>query len=272
MSERICDLHNHTLHSDGVLSPEELVDLAARRGVTALALTDHDTLEGLDAAVRRGREHGIEIVPGIELSVESEGKDIHLLGYFVSRPQVMQAALRDIQKERVQRAERIVERLAELGCRIEYEAVAARARGGVVGRPHIALELLEHGFVVSLNDAFDRYIGSDGPAYVAKRTLTLEEGVRLLREAGAVPVVAHPGVSDCDELLPRLRDLGVLGLEVWHPQHDERSVRQYRSAAQRYGLVPTGGSDFHREAPGCNLPGDLRLPLEVLDALRPLAR
>jgi predicted metal-dependent phosphoesterase TrpH len=272
MSERICDLHNHTLHSDGVLTPEQLVDLAARRGVSALAVTDHDTLDGLEAATRRGLELGVEIIPGIELSVESEGRDIHLLGYFVSRPQLMREALRDIQRERVQRAVRMLARLDELGCRIEFDAVAARARGGVVGRPHIAAELLEHGFVASLNDAFERYIGSSGPAYVAKRTLAIEDGVQLLRQAGAVPVVAHPGVSDCDDLLPRLRDIGVLGLEVWHPQHDERSLRLYSAAAQRHGLLPTGGSDFHREAPGCNLPGDLRLPIQVLDALRPLAR
>ena len=267
----ICDLHSHTLHSDGALTPEALVELAASRGVGALAVTDHDTLDGLPAAVRRGRELGVEVVPGIELSVDEQGKDIHLLGYFVSRPQVLEAALREIREERVRRAHRMLERLAELGCHVEYDAVASRARGGVVGRPHIAAALLERGHVDSLNDAFERLIGSDGPAFVPKRTLCLEAGVELLRRAGAVPVVAHPGVSDCDELLPRLRAVGVLGLEVWHPQHDARSTRRYRSVARRHGLVPTGGSDFHREAPGCNLPGDQRLPLDVLDALRPLA-
>src|SRR2546426_498910 len=165
-----CDLHTHTLHSDGALAPAALVDLAASRGVSALAVTDHDTLDGLPAARRRGGERGLEVIPGIELSVQEEGRDGHLLGSFVSR----------------------------------------------------------------------------GEALV--------EGVRLLRLAGAVPVMAHPGSSGCDDLLPSLRRAGVLGLEVWHPTHSAEEVRRYLRAAHRHGLLPTGGSDFHREAPGCTLP------------------
>jgi predicted metal-dependent phosphoesterase TrpH len=267
----ICDLHNHTLYSDGHLAPAALVDLAASRGVAVLAVTDHDTLEGIEEARARGVERGVEVVPGIELSVEEGSYDVHLLGYFVSRPETLKPALDEIQRERVTRALRIVERLAELGIELEYAAVQARARGGVVGRPHVAEELVFRGHTQSVNEAFDRYLGVDRPAYVAKRSVGLADGVRLLRDAGAVPVVAHPGASDLDDLIPWLADLGVLGLEVWHPKHDERETRRYLGLAERHRLVPTGGSDFHREAPGATLPGDLRIPVEVLDALRPHA-
>jgi predicted metal-dependent phosphoesterase TrpH len=266
-----CDLHSHTLCSDGVLSPEALVDLAATRRVAALAVTDHDTVEGLDAACARGVELGIEVVPGIELSIEEGSMDVHLLGYFVSRPAVLADALAEIRRERVTRARRIVERLRELGYELEYAAVAARARGGVVGRPHVAEEMVARGHVASLNDAFDRWLGADRPAYIAKRSVGLAAGAALLRAAGAVPVVAHPGPSDLDALVPWLRDQGVAGLEVWHPKHDESQRGRYAEMARRHGLVPTGGTDFHREIPGGLLPGDLQIPMSVLDALRPHA-
>src|SRR2546426_4125241 len=238
-----CDLHTHTLHSDGALAPAALVDLAASRGVSALAVTDHDTLDGLPAARRRGGERGLEVIPGIELSVQEEGRDVHLLGYFVSRGEVLDEALREIRSQRLRRADRMLERLAELGMLLEVEDVRARARGGVVGRPHVAEALVERGFATSLEDAFDRFLGTGRPACVPKQTVALVEGVRLLRLAGAVPVMAHPGSSGCDDLLPSLRRAGVLGLEVWHPTHSAEEVRRYLRAAHRHGLLPTGGSD-----------------------------
>jgi hypothetical protein len=266
-----CDLHTHTLYSDGALPPEALVDLAASRGVTALAVTDHDTLAGLPAATQRGRERGLEVVPGIELSVQVGELDVHLLGYFVTRGEVLRAALDEIQHERVRRADLMVERLAGLGMRLDAGDVARRARGGVVGRPHVAEALLERGFVSSLDDAFDRFLAVGRPAFVPKRTVTLREGAALLRAAGGVPVVAHPSVSGIDALVPELYAAGVLGLEVWHPTHNADDVRRYSRWARRHGLVPTGGSDFHRESPGGLLPGGMNLPIGVLDALRPLA-
>jgi 3',5'-nucleoside bisphosphate phosphatase len=266
-----CDLHTHTLHSDGELTPAALVELAAERGLAALAVTDHDVLDAIPEARRRGAELGVEIVAGIELSVDEDGHDVHLLGYFVSRPEVLDGALRDLHAERRRRAEQMVELLATLGCGIDYDAVLVRARGGVVGRPHVAEELLAQGLVSSINDAFERYLATDRPAYVPKRTLGLTDAVLLLRRAGAVPVVAHPGASDIEDLLPRLRPAGVLGLEVWHPKHSATEVRRYLRTAKDYDLLPTGGSDFHRFQPGGLLPGDVSVPLAVLDALRPLA-
>jgi hypothetical protein len=266
-----CDLHSHTLYSDGALTPEELVDLAAARGVDALAVTDHDTVDALPAALRRGLERDIEIVPGIELSVDENGYDVHLLGYFISRPEVLQETLGAIRRERGSRARRMLELLAALGCSLDEEAVVRRARGGVVGRPHVAEELVARGYVADLDDAFDRYLATGRPAYLPKRTLGLAEAVALLKRAGAVPVVAHPGPSGLDALLPSFRGAGVVGIEVWHPRHPARSVRRYLRMARKHGLLPTGGSDFHREILGGVRPGDLGIPLGVLDALRPHA-
>jgi len=266
-----CDLHSHTLCSDGVLTPEALVDLAAARRLTALAVTDHDTVDGLDAAMARGRAIGLEVVPGIELSIEEGSMDVHLLGLFISRPHVLREALEEIRRDRVTRAQRIVERMCELGYMMEYAAVEARARGGVVGRPHVAEEVVARGYAGTMNEVFDRWLGADRPAYIAKRSVGLADGAALLRAAGAVPVVAHPGPSDLDALVPWLRDQGVVGLEVWHPKHDEMQRRRYAEMAARHGLVPSGGTDFHREIPGGWMPGDLQIPMSVLDALRPHA-
>lgn len=266
-----CDLHTHTLHSDGELAPAALVELAAQRGLAAVAITDHDVLDALPAARARAESLSIEVISGIELSVDEGGRDIHLLGYFVSRPEVLRAALTGLHAERRRRAERMVERLAGLGCSIEYDAVMLRARGGVVGRPHIAEELLAHRYVSSINDAFDRFLASDRPAYIPKRTFGLAEGAQLLRRAGAVPVVAHPGASDVEELLPQLPAFGVQGLEVWHPKHSDAETRRYLALARRHGLLPSGGSDFHRHQPGGLLPGDIMVPIEALEALRELA-
>jgi len=266
-----CDLHSHTLCSDGALSPEALVDLAASRQVAALAVTDHDTVDGIEAARARGRAVGVEVVPGIELSIEEGSMDVHLLGYFISRPAVLRDALDTIRRQRVTRARRIVERMGELGYALDYAAVEARARGGVVGRPHVAEEVVARGYAATMNEVFDRWLGADRPAYVAKRSVGLAEGAALLRAAGAVPVVAHPGPSDLDALVPWLRDQGVAGLEVWHPKHDESQRRRYAEMAARHGLLPTGGTDFHREIPGGLVPGDLQIPMAVLDALRPHA-
>lgn len=269
---QFCDLHNHTLHSDGALSPQALVDLAAARGLAAIALTDHDTLDGVPAAMQHGRERGIEVVPGIELSVVLDDCEIHLLGYFVSRPEILQPVLDDIRRAREMRAQQMIERLRALGCEVDYAAVAARAQGGVVGRPHVADELVACGHAAHQDDAFDRFIGRGGPAYVPKRTIALQEGTSLLRRAGGVPVVAHPGASDCNVLLPRFRAAGVLGLEVWHPKHSASEVHRYARFARKAGLVPTGGSDFHREIPGGILPGAMAIPMQVLERVRELAR
>ena len=270
MSPPACDLHTHTMHSDGALTPEALVTCAAARGVQAFAVTDHDTLDGCEAAARHGAALGVEVIAGIELSVQFETLDLHLLGYFVRDRDVLGEALVALAAEREERAHRMLQRLAELGYPVEYDAVRRRAHG-VIGRPHVAAELVERGFVRDEQDAFDRLIGRGKPAYFPKRTLGLAEGVALLRRAGAVPALAHPHASDCGDALPRILDAGVRGLEVWHPTHDAARTQRYLRLVRRRGLLPTGGSDFHRETPGGILPGDVGVTPEQLQALRSAA-
>jgi len=262
-----CDLHSHTLHSDGALTPEALVDLAAERGVGVLAVTDHDTVAAFSAAAARGRLRGVEVVAAIELSVDYDGRDIHLLGYFIQHPEVLRAALESLAKSRIDRADVILARLRSLGVDLDSDAVRARAQGPV-GRPHIAAELIERGFASHFNEAFDRWLGHGKPAYVPKVAPSLAEGVALLRRAGAAPVVAHPGASDVDDCMAQFAAAGVVGLEVHHPKHDPVAVRRYLRHARAHGFVATGGSDFHRAAPGAALPGDVTVPRAVLDALR----
>jgi 3',5'-nucleoside bisphosphate phosphatase len=262
-----CDLHTHTLHSDGELAPEALVACAAARGVRVLAVTDHDTLDGYEAAARSGDALGVEVIAGVELSVQFETLDLHLLGYFVRDRNVLESAFLALAAEREERAQRMLQRLAELGYTVEYAAVRRRAHG-VIGRPHIAAELVERGFVRDAQDAFDRLLGRGKPAYFAKQAPDLAEGVALLRRAGAVPALAHPHASDCGDALPRILDSGVLGLEVWHPTHDAAKTQRYLRLTRSRGLLPTGGSDFHRETPGGIRPGDLGVTPEQLQALR----
>jgi len=262
-----CDLHSHTLHSDGALTPEALVDLAAERSVSVLAVTDHDTLAAVPAARARGELRGVEIIAAIELSVDLDGRDIHLLGYFVERPEVLETALAALATSRIDRAGIILDRLRTLGMELDGDAVRARAQGPV-GRPHVAAELIARGFASNFNEAFDRWLGRGRPAYVAKQAPSLATGVELLRRAGAAPVVAHPGASEVDDCMARFAALGVAGIEVHHPKHDAVAVRRYLRHARAHGFVATGGSDFHRQAPGAALPGDVSVSRAVLDALR----
>lgn len=263
------DLHSHTQCSDGELTPTELVQLAARQGVTVLALSDHDTFEGLAEAQSVGETLGVEVISAIELSAAHDNRDFHILAYFVRDQQVLQPVLDDIAASRRTRARKIVERLAELGVQIEWEAVQKRALGSVIGRPHIAAELVEQGHVSTFSGAFNKWLGDGRPAHIEKSTVTLDEGIRLLVQAGGVPVLAHPGTYNCDEaLLDDMARVGLQGLEVWHPQNDAPTCERYLQWVEARGMIATGGSDFHRLNEGGVLPGDVGLTPERLAALR----
>jgi predicted metal-dependent phosphoesterase TrpH len=267
--EARCDLHLHTHCSDGALPPRQLIELAHQQGLRTLALTDHDTLDGVPAAAAAGRELGIDVIPGIELSVLHAERDLHLLGYFITAPRVLEDVLQAMVESRLSRAHAMVQRLTALGLPIEFEAVRARARGRIVGRPHVAEELVARGYVPDTDTAFERWIGDGAPACIPKSTLGLAEGAALLRAAGGVTSLAHPHVYGIgSELIAQLAGLGVTGLEVWHPSHDAATTEKYLGWATQHGLVATGGSDFHRPAPGGILPGDLGVTREQLERLR----
>jgi 3',5'-nucleoside bisphosphate phosphatase len=241
------DLHSHTTASDGTLAPRELVRLAARHGVRVLAVTDHDSTGGVREAMDEARSlASLEIVPGLEINCDVPGAEIHVLGYCVDwEAPWFQEFLGAQREERRQRVYRIAERLAELGMPIEPDAVFALVKEGSAGRPHVAQAMVDRGYVKSVREAFDRYLSLNGPANVPRRRLTPAEAVRIIRRARGVPVLAHPGLANRDELIPELVDAGLLGVEAFYPEHSSGQITMYREMCARLGLVATGGSDFH---------------------------
>lgn len=245
------DLHTHTDRSDGTFTPAELVRLAAERRLDVVAVTDHDTTDGLDEAAETGARTGVEVVPGIELSAEHEGTSVHVLGYWIDPGNAaLQAELRRLRDHRFRRGELMVERLRALGLPIRFERVREIARGDNVVRPHIAQAMVEAGYVASEEEAFERWIGDGRPAHVAKHALPPLDAVALIRDAGGVCALAHPGMwgnemSVPENLIEAMAEGGMGGLEVDHTDHTPEQRKRYRTLAGRLGLVATGGSDCH---------------------------
>jgi predicted metal-dependent phosphoesterase TrpH len=245
------DLHTHSNRSDGTFTPQELVRLAAERELAVVALTDHDTMDGLDEAVAAGRDVGVDVVPGVELSAEYLGTSIHVLCYW---PDDDDPGLRDelgrLRDSRLRRGELMVEKLRALGLPISFEQVRAIAGGGNIVRPHVAQAMVEAGIVTTEKEAFDRYIADGGPASVPKHALDPVDAVGLVSVASGVCVLAHPGMwgdqtSVPDDLIEAMAAAGMAGLEVDHCDHTPEQRAYYRALAGRLDLIPTGGSDCH---------------------------
>lgn len=264
------DLHSHTNFSDGALSPEALVALAVVRGLAALGVTDHDSVEGL-AIARAAAPPTLEIVPGIEISTAHEGRDLHVLGYFVDAEDAgLRARLARFRDERLARADAILERLESLGVGVSRDEMIQRAGRGVVGRPHVAEVMVRAGHVGSIEDAFRRFLSPQGAAYVPRPAFSPAEAIRLIHAAGGISVLAHPGATLGDETVERLAAAGLRGVEVWHPQHGAATVRRWRAFTERLGLLATGGSDFHGPGRGAGL-GELPVPASALARLKQAA-
>jgi hypothetical protein len=258
------------LFSDGTLSPEALVALAVERRLAALSITDHDSLEALGPA-REAAGTAIELVPGIELSSALEGLELHILGYYVDPlDESLRRRLERFREERLKRALAMVERLNALGLEIDAAAVVALAGPGVVGRPHVALALVRAGHADNMDEAFRRFLGRSGAAFVPRPAFHPEEAIQLVHSAGGVSVLAHPGATLPDAVVEELADAGLRGVEVWHPQHGSAAVRRWREVASRLRLLETGGSDFHGPDRGVDL-GELSVPVGVLARLKDAA-
>lgn len=261
------DLHSHTTASDGELAPEALLARAAAAGVTVLSVTDHDTVAAISRCQQAGRELGVQLVPGIELSCFINGREVHILGHFVdiSTPRLatLEAALR---RERDERMAKMVAAMQRLGFPITLAQVEAVAQGGQLGRPHLARVLVEQRYCTSTKDAFDRFLGAGKPAFVDRYKVTGEEAIALVREARGVATVAHPGVSKVERHeLAKLKEAGLGGLEVFHTEHQANAREKYLALAQELDLVPTAGSDFHGDqvTPGRALGGVSMSPAEL---------
>ncbi len=273
------DLHTHTTASDGTMSPTELVKLAADIGLEAIAITDHDTFQGVPEALEAGRKYGVEVIPGTELSLESpEGAGwIHMVGLWLpEEAPELQKALDWVIEGRANRNHEIVDKLRKLGVNTSYEAIAARA-GGTVGRPHFAQELLALGVVSSIDEAFKVWLGDNGRAYVPKRKLTPQQALPILNNIGATSILAHPfalnlGYAETERVVKDLVALGMDGMEVYYPEHSDADTKAYGEMADRLGLLWSGGSDFH----GTNKPkialgkgkGALNVPYELLEKMK----
>jgi 3',5'-nucleoside bisphosphate phosphatase len=267
------DLHTHSNRSDGTLAPAEVMVLAAQRDLAGVALTDHDTFDGLEEAAATASELGLDFVPGVEFSAEYDDASLHILGYWVDPDDAaIEAELLRLTATRFRRGEMIVEKLRELGFDVSIERVRELAGGDAIARPHIAEAMVEAGIVADEKEAFDRYISDDGSAYVPKHALPPMEALRLIGEAGGACVLAHPGMwrgSDTvpDGLIEEMAAGGMAGLEVRHPDHDEVMRAKYAAIAERLGLVATAASDCHGERYGFRM-GEERTDAETFAALK----
>ena len=262
---KFADLHIHTQASDGWLTPDMAVEQAKDAGLAAISIADHDSVSGIEAAIWAGKKHGVEVIPGVELSSGFEGRELHLLGYFVDwRDKKFQDKLLTIQEARVDRAKRILNRLRNLNINISYNVVIVIA-GGTVGRPHIAKALLDRGYVRTVQEAFEKYLGIDRPAYVEKYPLSPAEAMRIIHKAGGISALAHPVFSRTDEVLPELVDQGLQAIEVYHSRHDAMATRHFEELAKKYDLLIVGGSDAHgREVPV----GAVKIPYELVEKMK----
>lgn len=247
---RRVDLHTHTTASDGSCSPQELVALAGEKGVVALAVTDHDTIDGVEEALDAGGRYGIEVIPGIEISTLYTG-EMHLLGYYMDLERgCLHESLNRLKEYRQERNDKILSSLQELGMDISYEEVWKAAGGGIIGRPHFAKVIAEKGYADSIGDAFNRFLIPGRPAYFPKEKLTPREGIGLIRRGGGIPVLAHPkylGLSEraMDDLVLELKGEGLAGIEAIYTSHTQQEVAFFSRLAQKHHLLITGGSDFH---------------------------
>jgi len=243
-----CDLHLHSRYSDGTLSPAELVALAVESGLHALSITDHDTIAGLEDGREACREAGILFIPGVELSVGYGNGEIHILGYGINtRSKMLRGTLDRLAAEREDRMIKMVERLRSSGIPAVFEDVRALAGGNILSRLHLATYLADNGFAASRDDAFQRHIGNGRPAFVRRRLLTLKDAIDLIVGNGGFPVLAHPALTRRDDLIEYLVRLGIRGIEVYYPKHSPGDTARYEKICLKYGLIATGGSDFHGE-------------------------
>jgi hypothetical protein len=262
------DLHTHTTASDGTLSAGELLKKAADLQIQTLAIADHDSVAGYEAALELVAQFPkLQLVPAIEINAAGS-LTCHLLGYWIdSQNPTLRARLALYRRARVERTRAMVKKLSALGCAIQFERVWELAHQGSVGRPHIADALMEKGYVRNRQEAFDKYLKVDGPAYVPGEIPTAPEAIDLIRGAGGVPVLAHPSYYLSEFLLKGLVDSGLMGLEVYYPDYGPSLIRRYRELAAREHLVVTGGSDFHGPATGRTELACVDVPESVLEGL-----
>jgi 3',5'-nucleoside bisphosphate phosphatase len=269
------DLHLHTAASDGLLKPAALVREVRAAHVEVFSVTDHDTVDGLDETKGAADAASLTLIAGIELSAYWGSVEFHILGYFIDPANAaLRGFLQTTREARRARLDAMLSRLHAMGMRVPAEDVLSRAQNGNVGRPHLARALVERGFVGSADEAFDRYLGADRPAYVPRPDVSVSDAIAVIREAAGMASLAHPGLHNRDEAIPDLVAAGLAAIEVYHPKHAFGRARRYRRLAERHGLLITGGSDFHgvNEGDHASVPGLPCLPEADYDRLLAAAK
>lgn len=246
--KKYVDLHIHTKYSDGECSVREIFEMAHKKNLRAISITDHDSMGAYPEALLLSEEFGIELVTGIELSCEVKGIDVHILGYCIDteNPTLTQK-LKELKEARFIRAQKIVQNLNKQGIDLRFESVLKFAGEGAIGRPHIATAMLNEELIYSFKEAFDRFIGYDSPAYVEKLKLTPRDIYTIIMNAGGIPVLAHPGITHIDECIPQFIFDGLIGIEAYHSEHTANMKRYYQEYGRKHNLIVTGGSDFHSQ-------------------------
>ena len=262
---KLVDLHTHSTASDGTLPPERVIEAAARCGLAALALTDHDTIDGVPAARQAGDQAGIRVIAGVELSAFDDEREVHVLALHLSHLEALEKRLAELRAARHIRARKIVEKLNALGIPLTLDEVLKESNGGAVGRPHVARALIARGVVADFRDAFMRYLGNNGSAFVAKERLSIQDAIAIAHEAGALAIWAHPSEGGRRERLEPLVAAGLDGIEIRHPSHSGEDIKRLQALTDFFGLVPSGGSDWHGAPDGPRRLGLMNVPMEWLD-------
>jgi len=270
------DLHIHSNASDGRLSPVDIILHAAERGLSVIAITDHDSVEGIASAMVAAKAFpNLRVIPGIELSTDVPQGEIHVLGYFIDyTDHEFQVILEGLRNSRLKRAQGMVAKLKNLGVHLDWERVQEIAGTGSIGRPHIAQAMLEKGYISSIKEAFDKYISRNGPAYVEREKMTAVEAVELILKFNGLPVLAHPfTASNPETMIIELKEAGLIGIETYYNDYTTDEINELISFADRYGLIATGGSDYHGlETANETMIGGVDVPMESAERLIALAK
>lgn len=266
---KFADLHLHTIFSDGTYTPFSLISECENQGLSAISVTDHDTVNGIQAVAKIAEDKDIEVLPGIELTAEYEGKEIHILGYLIdSQNELLLKRLEILKENRIERAYKIIDKLKGEGVILRPESVFGLAKQGTVGRLHIARAMVKEGVASSILEAFQKYIGDKCPAYVLDFRLSAKEAIKLIIDSAGIPVLAHPHTINNDEVIFKFIDYGLMGLEAYYPEHSQAMINFYLDLAKKHNLLITGGSDCHGEAKPQAKIGSVKVPYALVEELK----